>query len=205
MHTIFSSQRFGTGPHHQQGMVAMFVAIIVLIATMMAAVALMRSTDTSNMIAGSLTFRQGVLQEAARAYEASKAAGAVPFFPPQSNSDDYAVGYSSLILPSTTKPGIPDVLANATTGTCTAPCLSMTPLAATGNTVRYVVERLCPMTGPADKKACLVPGATVGGGQTTDSGSDPGAFRSAVLPAYRLTVRVDGPKNTVGYVQSILR
>ena len=52
----------------EQGMIASLLAIIVLVATLLAAVALMRSLDTSNTIAGSVAFRQGVIQESERAY-----------------------------------------------------------------------------------------------------------------------------------------
>lgn len=200
MRILSAKSRQGNGPRHQRGMIATFIAVIVLIATLLAAIALVRSVDTSNAIAGSLTFRQGVVQEAERAYEAVKAANQVPFSGPLSEVDDAAVGYSSFILPATTRKDVPDTL---TAGMCAAPCISMTPLTTTVNTVKYVVERLCPAAGPADPKVCAVPGAVVQGGQTTDAGS--ALSTGAVLAAYRLSVRVDGPKNTVGYVQTILR
>lgn len=182
-------------------MVAFYVAVIVLMATLLAGVALMRSTDTSNVIAGSLTFRQGLVQEAERAYESAKAQ--IPFFPPAADADQWAVGYSAKLLAATTRADIPDVLAK-TPFSCAAPCV-MLPAGTTANTVHYVVERICADSGPADPKNCIVPAAAIIGGQTIDSGADPATFRNAVLPAYRLTVRVDGPKGTLGYIQTFLR
>jgi type IV pilus assembly protein PilX len=203
MRTRASHSRFGFGPARQTGMVATFVAVIVLIATLMAAIALMRSVDTTTTIATSLTFRQGVIQEAERAYEAVKAANQIPFSGPLSEVDNASVGYSSFLLVGTTsRKYLPDVLVNATATSCSSPCVSM-PAGSTDNQVRDVVERLCPQTGPADPKTCIVPGAVVQGSQTTDAGSK--ISTGAVLAGYRLSVRVDGPKNTVGYVQTILR
>ena len=53
-------------------MISMLIAVIVLVATLLAAIALMRSVDTANVVAGSMTFRQGGVQEAEKAYEAEK-------------------------------------------------------------------------------------------------------------------------------------
>jgi hypothetical protein len=196
-------------------MVATFVAIIVLVATLLAAIALMRSVDTSNLIAGSMTFRQGAMQEAERAYQAVMAAGQ-PIVDPanlMNRTDDYAAGYSAVMLPvSTTSamPDVPTVLTGAPAGssTCTAPCVAMTPTTATANNVRYVVERMClpTMEGlAATPNSCIVPGAVIKGGHNVDSQS--AISNGVALPAYRLTVRVDGPPKTgaVAYVQTFMR
>lgn len=183
-----------TGPRHQRGMISTIIALIVLVVTLMAAVALMRSVDTSNTIAGSLSFRQGVTQESERAYQATLA-NATMFTGSNGEADNTTIGYYASTLAVDSR-GIPTLLTNQTGG------LVMT---GTQNIVRYVIERLCPNAGKALKtapNACLAPSAAITGGSTT---GNQGGFTAGALAAYRLTVRVDGPKNAVGYVQTVIR
>lgn len=187
-------------PHHQRGMIAMIVAVIVLMATLLAAVSLMRSVDTANVVAGSMTFRQGLVQEAERAYEVAKSNTA--FNGSASEADDTGNGYYASIQVSTTRPGIPDLLTSSPISTKVA---SVTKLSTTQNDIHYVVERLCPAAGPADPKTCINPGASVLGGSNANQASDTAIGLSGGNAAFRLTVRVDGPKNTASFIQTILR
>jgi type IV pilus assembly protein PilX len=182
----------------QKGMVSTLIAIIVLVVSLFAAVALMRSVDTSNTIAGSLTFRQGVVQEAERAYVASRTA--FTYTEPASDTNQGG-GYYSFPQPEdATHPDIPAVLtANAAGTVGTLAALN------TENTVTYVVERLCPAAGPASPTTCVVPGASIEGGSVSNQTKDNGPpFNSGAYAAFRLTVRVAGPKGSIGYVQTIL-
>jgi type IV pilus assembly protein PilX len=184
----------------QRGMVSTLISIIVLVVSLMAAVALMRSVDTSNTIAGSLTFRQGVAQEAERAYAAVKTG--INFNEPASDSNQTGGYYASPQTPDTTRPDLPAILTANKIDTST---VGQLPALATGNTVSYVVERLCPAAGPASPTACVVPGASLSGGSVSNQTKDNGPpFNSGAYAAFRLTVRVDGPKGTRGYVQTIL-
>lgn len=190
------------GPRNQHGMIATLLAIIVLVVTVLAAVALMRSVDTSNTIAGRVAFRQAVIQEAARAYEDAKAN--INFNEPTSDNNVPGAGYYATPQAATIRADkdLPDVLVNETAGSIA----TLPALIPGGNTVSYVVERLCPNTGPADPKTCIVPGASIQGGSVSNQTKDNGPpFTSGAYAAFRLSVRVDGPKNTVGYVQSVLR
>lgn len=189
------------GRKRQRGLISTLIAIIVLVVTLLAAIALMRSIDTSNTIAGNLAFRQGVLQEAERAY---KAATLIDFSEPTSDNNNAPIGYYATLQPATIRlnKDIPDVLMNKTAGSIA----QLPSIGTNGNIVSYVVERLCPTTGPADPKTCIVPGATIQGGSSSNQTKDNGPpFSSGAFAAYRLTVRVDGPQNTVGYVQTVLR
>jgi len=177
----------------------------VLVATLLASVALMRSIDTSNTIAGSVAFRQAVIQIADIAYQ--QALG-LTFNEPTSDATNATIGYyATLQLPITTNTnGVPDVLvkqlANPTVVTGTAP-LSGLP---SGYSGFYVVERLCPAVGPASPTTCIVPGATITGGSVSNQTKDNGPpFSSSTYAAFRLTAGVIGPKNTIGYVQTVLR
>jgi type IV pilus assembly protein PilX len=184
----------------QRGMVSTLIAIIVLVVSLFAAVALMRSVDTSNTIAGSLTFRQGVVQEAERAYVDSRTA--FTYTEPASDANQGNGFYASPQPQDTTRPDLPAILTVPTPVAGT-----VTKLAAlnTENTVWYVVERLCPAPGLASPTTCVVPGASIEGGSVSNQTKDNGPpFNTGASVAFRLTVRVDGPKGTVGYVQTIL-
>jgi len=78
-------------PFRQQGMVSTLMAVIVLVVSLLAAMALMRSVDTSTSIATTLTFRQSALQEAERAYV--DAQQRITFTQPDSDIDHAPLGY----------------------------------------------------------------------------------------------------------------
>ena len=186
--------------HHQRGIVTTLIAVIVLVVSLLAAMALMRSIDTSNTIAGSLSFRQGVVQEAERAYGDAQAN--INFTEPTSDGNQAILGYYAMPQIAKSRPDIPDVLITHATGTVAA----LPPLAATGNKVFYVVERLCPAVGPASPTTCIVPGATIQGGSDSNQTKDNGPpFNSGAGAAFRLSVLVVGPRNATGYVQTIMR
>jgi hypothetical protein len=188
-----------SAPAKQRGVIATFIAIIVLIATLIAAAALSVSVNTSNTIAGNMAFRQGLVQESERAYGAVMSG--FNFDVPADDSDRPAAGYFASIQPYAAASGIPTLLAGATPGGVAL------PPSATGNSVRYVIERLCTASGPASKPTCIVPLASSNGGSVSNQTGDQGNknFQSRISVAYRLTVRVDGPRGSVGYMQTILR
>jgi len=72
------------------------------------------------------------------------------------------------------------------------------------NNVFYVVERLCPTAGKADASVCIAPDVSITAGSSANQMSDTAFALHGVTAAFRLTVRVDGPKNTVSFVQTIL-
>lgn len=183
----------------QGGMISTLMAIIVLVVSLLAALALMRSVDTSNTIAGSLTFRQSALQEAEQAYV--DAQQKITFTQPTSDNDNASLGYYAEPQPATSRSAgdIPDVLIKQTSGFATAN-------SSNGNTITYVVERLCPTSGAATPLRCIVPGASLLGGSLANQNSDNLTFSNGAYAAFRLTVRVDGPgKKTTAYVQTFMR
>jgi type IV pilus assembly protein PilX len=188
--------------HRQKGMISTLIALIVLVVSLLAAMALMRSVDTSNTVAGSLTFRQAVLQEAERAYV--DAQQKITFAQPTSDTDNATLGYYAEPQPATARSAgdIPNVLVNGTTGSIA----TVTALSTNDNAVTYVVERLCPAAGAASATTCIVPGASLLGGSSSNQSSDNlTPFDNGAYAAFRLTVRVNGPKGTVAYVQTIMR
>jgi Tfp pilus assembly protein PilX len=192
-------------PARQQGVVLM-IALIMLVAMTLAGIALVRSVDTTNIIAGNLAFKQGATSEADTGIEAAI-------------TDLQAMSSSQLWANGSTGTGY-----LATWGSCRGPCYasgqtwdsywnsslsavakSLPQDSTTLNQVSYVIERLCNATGDPVSTAvdCSQP-------QTTgaSSGSSKGAGVIALLYNsqiyYRITVRVTGPRNTVGYVQSVI-
>jgi type IV pilus assembly protein PilX len=182
----------------QRGIVSTLIAIVVLVVSLLAAIALMRSVDTSNTIAGSLTFRQGVVQEADRAYVDAR--NAYIYTEPNSDTNQAPGYYAFPQPPDATRPDLPAVLTANAAGT-----VAQVAALSTQNQVTYVVERLCPAAGPANPTTCVVPGASIEGGSVSNQTKDNGPpFNSGAYAAFRLTVRVAGPKGAVGYVQTIL-
>lgn len=183
----------------QNGMISTLMAIIVLVVSLLAALALMRSVDTSNTIAGSLTFRQSALQEAEQAYV--DAQQKITFTQPNSDNDQTGLGYYAEPQPATSRPSgdIPDILVNKTSGSIA----SLT--GSNGSKIYYVVERLCPTSGTATPLTCIVPGASLLGGSLANQNSDNLTFSNGAYAAFRLTVRVDGQKGTTAYVQTFMR
>lgn len=190
----------------QRGVI-LFVALIVLVAMSLTGIALMRSVDTNVLVAGNLAFRQGATAaadwgvEAARTYlkttlDANKAA---------MDNDNPAAGYYSSwqagldLLGTTGSPFDWPALAQLV-GTDTA-----------GNEVRYVLHRMCAASGPSSGALadCVKSSAGSGAGAV---GSTKGTVSYGVLglatpPSvyYRVTVRVLGPRNTVSFVQAMLK
>ena len=188
-------------PRKQRGIIATFIAIIVLVATLIAAAALTISVGTSNTIAGNMAFHQGLVQESERAYGAVMTGFKADV--PAGDSDNPALGYYATIQPYAARSGIPDVLAQGASGSGTV----LLPPSATGNSVRYVIERLCTAAGPATKASCIAPLATGLEGSVSNQTGDQGNtnFQPTVPAAYRLTVRVEGPRGSIGYMQTIMR
>jgi hypothetical protein len=73
---------------------------------------------------------------------------------------------------------------------------------AAGNKSYYVIERMCANAGAAVGSNCNLSSASLG----ADAGTQHYEALSRVGDAYyRVTVRVEGPRNTVAYAQSILK
>ena len=72
---------------------------------------------------------------------------------------------------------------------------------AAGNTVSYVIHRLCDAAGPPQSVNCAKsPAGSAGGSQS--AGGLGGLTNNQVY--YRITTRIAGPRNTVAYIQTII-
>ncbi|MFT3858336.1 MAG: hypothetical protein QM742_12835 [Aquabacterium sp.] len=201
-------------PRRQEGIV-LLVAIIVMVALTLASLALMRSVYTSNVIAGNLAFQRAATHSSEAGLERAVAwlecmNGRVPnpdicaTNPTALNTDVAASGYLA-----TRKPDPVDRDWNKHWGdNFEAQAWTLTDKDGAGNRVRYVIERMCKTTGDPDavETACTVspnPGVgTCTGGSSCGAGNVNLASPQPVY--YRITVRVDGPRNTQSLVQAMV-
>jgi hypothetical protein len=192
-----------TSPHRAQRGVILFIALIVLVAMSLAGIALMRSVDTNVMIAGNLAFRQGATLAADRAFEdLDPTKGAIAWLRNPINAPLLMVDQSVPYYWANWTGAGADLLSEASYAN--AKDLGYD---SSGNRVRYVIHRMCASAGDqslANANCVTVPSAATGGSTKGAVGYGQGAILGATSTYYRVTVRIDGPRNTVSYVQAML-
>jgi type IV pilus assembly protein PilX len=211
-----------TGRHRfgRQRGAALFIALIALIALTLAGLALVRSVDTSNLIAGNFAFRQAALHANDVGVE-----NAVTYLLALRNGCATNREAMNQNLP-----------ANCTAGACryyasmrdeargmpsgseigTSPRVAIdwnaTNLAATqvgnGFSVQYVIDRMCQTNNPGDEVLvnCFTGPRPQGNSNSADNptSSKYAACDDQIETFYRVTVRVTGPRNTLSMVQTII-
>lgn len=195
-------------PARQRGVVLLF-CLVILVILLAGGVAVMRSMNSSLFSAGNLAFKRDLVNQGelavSKAMQAFKTGGLATSTLTSSNVP--AENYSAVEL-KTNNLGIPDVLLKKTglTGKDITNA-DFTPTGGaitggTGVTVYYVIDRMCNASGSfatLGNSACVsAPSAT----QVT--GGTAGVPRPD-LPApaiYRLSIRVDGPRDTQVFLQS---
>ena len=198
---------------YQRGVV-LFIALIVMVVMSLAAIALMRSVDTTTAVIGNLAFRQasilpanyGIEDAAASLFADANTANIARITDVRVN-DATQNYYSTHNQGWDDQYGVPTPL-QANPGSA----WPRAKLDGAGNTITYVIERMCNAAAPhpdaADNKSARSwcdmappkqpPGATI---------NDPSAGIDFRQVFYRVTVRVDGPQgtNTVSFAQAMLR
>lgn len=195
----------------QRGLV-LFFALIALVALSLAAVALIRSVDTSTLIAGNLAFKQAAttsgdagVEAAVSWLEAQQAANSAlnvltnpahPF-----NQTDTTRGYYASVN-SVNLTGNPDAwnlitnIAETTDGS--------------GNRIRYIIERMCQTANQVPLTAnCLFSAPAKDPNpqeiqKYQDICTGPDCPVPGQSPQIRVTTRTIGPRNTVSYVQAFV-
>ncbi|MDD5176747.1 MAG: hypothetical protein PHQ05_10030 [Sterolibacterium sp.] len=179
------------------------IALIVLVAMTLAGIALVRSVDTSNIIAGNLAFQQAATQagdtgtETAVTWLQMNNANGVLF------ASIPAQGY----LASRQDPAVGQTWDAFWTNTLVPAgwVVTLAQDASTGNTVSYIIQRMCSQAGDSavaftDCAISQTAGAVAG--MSKGVGTPPLAHSSQVY--YRITSRIAGPRNSVSYVQTIV-
>ncbi|MDD5384646.1 MAG: pilus assembly PilX N-terminal domain-containing protein [Gallionella sp.] len=200
----------------QRGVV-LFFALIALLAMSLAAVALIRSVDTSTMIAGNLAFKQAATTSGDAGIEA-----AITWLTATDTAATTArAGTANTVLNDLTHPfnvtnaangyysnadSALNLFADATWNAITIPAVTDN----SGNSKRYIIQRMCRTANAlVTAQNCLFSGAI----QDTNGQNIPlpqdvctgaGCPAAGQTPQMRITTRVDGPKNTVSYVQAFV-
>lgn len=196
----------------QQG-VTLIIALIVLGVMSIAALSLIRSSDTSVTIAGNMVFKKAATAAADRGLEAARAwllgQGTVNLYNDDAGSGYYATRQEALTdftrAATPTNPADDINWDGANGGTTTVP-FSIGADAA-GNTVSYVIHRMCNLTGqPGTGSNTCDSYQTSTSSLSTQSGSAYGGGQLSGERAYyyRVTVRSVGPRNTESIVQGMI-
>ncbi len=218
---IAAKQPSRTSPAYvlKQRGVVLFITLIALLAMSLAAVALIRSVDTSAMIAGNLAFSQAATITGTAEIESAitvvtnlevGSGGADVKTDPAHllNNNDPANGYYASVDPNVD-------LTNSLQFDWTLQA-SAEVNDGYGNRKRFVIHRLCRNATPIDPilNDCLFAPvqaedknsqAVVGSDEVCVSGVAGGcSSSSSETVQYRITVQTQGPKNTVGYVQAFV-
>ncbi len=189
----------------QRGVV-LFIALIVLVAMTLAGIALMRNVDSGTVIAGNLAFRQAATHVADLGVEAARAwltTTSTSLYADSTTNGYYATWQESIDLIGNDAAKTDfnwDSSSITTTGSYAGPA---------GYTVRYVIHRLCQNTGDPTGSSANCVKTSVSSSSTstgTKGAATYGSYAITVPTAalYRITVRVDGPRNTLSYIQSSL-
>jgi Tfp pilus assembly protein PilX len=157
-------------PFRQRG-VSLFFALSALVGLSLAGVAMMRTADTSTLVVGNIGFHEAAVQSTDLALEAAVTTLSTFAKTTASYSDVSANGYYASVA-NTLEPASSRLSASAG---------NLISDSATGNTLRYVIERMCGATGAPNVTNCLM----------EDSAS----------PVFRVTTLVIGPRNTSEVVQ----
>ncbi len=204
-------------PRNQKGIV-LIVALLVLVALTIASLGLLRSVDTTTAATGNLGFKKDIYRQSNRGVQDAlnklliirSTEGELPY---ANNISSTGPGYYATATALPVDPrGIPVILLNApiptTPGTTTSTAglgefaVPVGDPSGGGYLFRYTTERLCPAAGAPDRSTNLcreAAGAGALAGNTTDS-----KLGLSGTIYVRLTLRVDGPKNSVSYFQTMV-
>lgn len=204
-------------PRARQKGVVLLIALIVLVAMTLAAIAMVRSVDTTNVIAGNLAFRQSANNAGDAGVEA-----AISWLEANTGANlwtnNYPNGYSAIrqdpgagqtwdqywtavIDPNPLTPPVNTLTCSATGIACTL------PTDAAGNTVTYSISRLCTSAvdpGSANSGCAVSTAVAAANANASSQGSGEIGLQYSSQIYYRITTRTVGPHNTVSYIQTVV-
>lgn len=204
------------GHAFRQRGVVLFFALIALVVMSLAAVALIRSVDTSTMIAGNLAFKQSATASGDSGVERAIAALAGDQLAMVTagnnvlnnntnifNTDSPSTGYYSSYDPSV-------ILTGSTVWDAIDQSQVPEIVDQSGNRIRYVIQRMCRVANQFPLiNNCLFSAAPEDiNGMSTPLPSDicvgAGCPAQGQSPEYSITSRTIGPGNTISYVQAFV-
>lgn len=198
--------------------VTLIIALIVLVALSLAGIATMRSVDTSALVAGNIAFKESALNGADQGIQAGQnflftqsAADVTQLYLSHNVAGVSSVGYFANV----DQLGRDKDWSNSANWT-NAAAINGGLADASGNTVYYVVERLCRLDGaacapnatcngdPITNLCASTPDAAALSGEGLDM-SAPNFFTKPPSTHYRVTARSVGPRNSITIVQTHVR
>ncbi|MFA7399683.1 MAG: hypothetical protein WCZ98_04290 [Sideroxydans sp.] len=209
MLTLYSKRQY-LATHSKQKGVVLLITLIMLVAMTLAAIALMRSVDTTNLVAGNLSFQQSALHTADGGTEEAIAyLYTIPDL--MCNGTGVGVncvaGYKSFHQPALEPPSAGVTWESYWNAMVNGPGVVALVNVPTGYSGAFIIEAMCASAG---KVNCTT--ATTTSSTTTPQGQDMGSQSRAFITNttttnanyYRITTRVEGPRNSVGYVQALI-
>lgn len=200
----------------QRGVV-LFFALVALVAMSLAAVALIRSVDTSTLIAGNLSFKQSAIIGGDAGIEAAVTwldnlgvansnksvlnDGSHPF---NITNLNIRPGYYSSLDSSL------DLFDEETWDAVHNKNMLVGTNDDTGNTTRVVIQRMCRIANVAAQDAqCLFGGVYDPKDENdiktyTDICDTDGCYVPGQSPQIRITARTQGPRNSISYIQAFV-
>ena len=181
----------------KQSGVVLFFSLIALVVMSLAAAALIRSVDTTSLIAGNLSFRRSATlsadsgTESALAWIDSKLAI-------NNTSLNNVIAGETFYYPtnaSNAKTLVDGATARLATGVDITAGVDRS-----GNRITYIIQRMCTNTGVPTEQTCLL-NTNSNAQKTFEGGVVMPIITVSKTPMYRVTTRVVGPKNTVSYIQ----
>ncbi|NDY92087.1 pilus assembly PilX family protein [Ideonella livida] len=191
-------------PARQRG-VTLIIVLIALMVLLAGGVSLMRSSDAAVTLAGQLAFRRDLKNQGERGIAAAVALLKTGDLSSVAARQAHlsTANYSATLLASSSD-GVPQVLLSD--AAWTAANFSGTDISSTvaGVTVRTVIDRMCNATGSATAAQCVLQEVPCGTSSTQSSGKAGGEVLTCSTATYRISVRVDGPRNTQAFFQSLV-
>lgn len=188
----------------QRGII--LIIMLIALATMtLASIAVIRSVETTNLIAGNLAFQQTAIFSAQLGLEA-----AYTWLDNNRNSDngiylqqsDLANGYAALRKDPSREEGLHQSWDEFWSSDLSAQSKTVSADDA-DNIVSYAIQRLCNTVGPQSSAGCTSPPPNdEAAGSSMNVGFVAPEISTQIY--YRVTVRVEGPRHAVGYIQAVV-
>lgn len=206
---------FRVQPRRERGVVLM-ISLIILVVMTIGAVSLMRTVDTTNLVAGNLAFQQAATRSAEAGLEDAvrNVLENATNVPNTLWNDNLARGYVASTPASGTPTDWdaywrvtlnPNPVASPVAPRSCADRVCTLPTDAAGNRVSYHVQRLCLNPGdPSKAPAGCSSAERKSPNEGVDLKPNTPPYKKLEQYYYRITVRVTGPRNTVSFVQAIV-
>ena len=206
---LTSASRNCPARRQRQAGVVMIIALIALVIMTLAALGMIRSVDTGNLIAGNMAFQQAATHSGDSGIE-----DAITWLELCNTTPASCATSAGLINNDTSRGYFAAGNGANPTGNQTwndfwqanfsSVHYGMSQQSGTHNDIAYVIHRMCSNTGsPTSGGACTYsPAVNAASGDGEEAGQIQLNAPSSVY--YRITVRISGPRNSVSYVQAMV-